>query len=323
MRTLGKERLNLITSIVAEKEFAAITAGLLEKDEHLTDALEAIFELKFEHVSLVFCGGTSLSKGHALIERMSEDADIKIVLSPEASDWGPSKLRTYLGGKVRDQIKTTLTALGFVEDEAERRSLNSNRYIHSQWAYARTYDEASSLRPNLQIELTVRTPALPTEILPLGTLADRLTHLPGKIFEVETVSVAETEAEKVLSFLRRFGQDRAGQMNRPWDTALVRHIYDVHCINAQLPNILAAAIPAFAKLVEGDRKELGTQHPDFMSGPKEVLTGALKAMGSDQQTRDEYDKNLLPLIYGKFKPNFDDSFASFKETAQTLLDSLT
>jgi len=43
--------------------------------------LKTIFELQFESVSLVFCGGTSLSKSHGLIERMSEDADLKVVLS--------------------------------------------------------------------------------------------------------------------------------------------------------------------------------------------------------------------------------------------------
>lgn len=56
-------------------------AGLLEKDEHLTDALRALFALPLDGMSLVFCGGTNLSKAHGLIERMSEDAELKIVLS--------------------------------------------------------------------------------------------------------------------------------------------------------------------------------------------------------------------------------------------------
>lgn len=82
MRTLSPERLELIDAMVAEANIGDITAGLLEKDEHLTAALRAVFGLRFDHASLVFCGGTSLSKAHSLIERMSEDADIKVVLSP-------------------------------------------------------------------------------------------------------------------------------------------------------------------------------------------------------------------------------------------------
>ena len=78
MRTLSAERIELIDALVAEADIGDITAGLLEKDEHLTAALQAVFGLSFEHASLVFCGGTSLSKAHSLIERMSEDADIKL-----------------------------------------------------------------------------------------------------------------------------------------------------------------------------------------------------------------------------------------------------
>ena len=152
MRKLSQDRLDLIDALVAECGLVGITAGLLEKDEHLTDALRAVFALKFEYVRLVFCGGTSLSKAHSLIERMSEDADIKLVLSEEARQWGASKLRRYLGDEVRQRVATTLTELGLMEEAEKAASLNGNRYIHSQWAYARAYDGASSLRPSLQLE---------------------------------------------------------------------------------------------------------------------------------------------------------------------------
>jgi len=65
MRKLSAERLELIDALVAEAEIGGVTAGLLEKDEHLTAALKAI---------------------------------------------------------------------GLVEDENFRRSLNNNRYTHSQWS---------------------------------------------------------------------------------------------------------------------------------------------------------------------------------------------
>jgi len=48
--------------VVAEADIGGITAGLLEKDEHLTAALHAVFALEFEHASLVFRGGTSVTK---------------------------------------------------------------------------------------------------------------------------------------------------------------------------------------------------------------------------------------------------------------------
>lgn len=323
MKSLDKNRIALITAIVAEPEFAGITAGLLEKDEHLTDALKVIFEQNFDHAKLIFCGGTSLSKGHALIERMSEDADIKIVLSDEANGWASNRQRNYLGQVVREGISKSLLAIGLKEDASERRSQNGNRYMHSQWTYERAFGEVAGLRPNLQIELTVRTPVLKTENLTMESLSNRLTKRSGGKFNAETVSIAETQAEKVLSFLRRFGQHRAGQMTREWDTALVRHIYDVHCIVSLHPELLELSASAFSSLVEGDRAELGKQHPDYMDDPKGVLENALAQMRSDVQTQSEYDNNLLPLIYGDFRPTFDDSFASFERAAKTLLGTIS
>ncbi len=42
MRTLSTERLELIDALVAEASIGDITAGLLEKDEYLTAALQAV-----------------------------------------------------------------------------------------------------------------------------------------------------------------------------------------------------------------------------------------------------------------------------------------
>jgi hypothetical protein len=39
----------------------------------------------------------------------------------------------------------------------------------------------------------------------------------------------------------------------------------------------------------------------------------------DQQTQAEYEQNLLPLVYGSFKPRFDKAFVSFNKIARTLI----
>lgn len=56
---------------------AGLPATAIEKDWYVTLALSVVFSTEFaEH--LVFKGGTSLSKGWALIERFSEDIDLAI-----------------------------------------------------------------------------------------------------------------------------------------------------------------------------------------------------------------------------------------------------
>ena len=43
MRALERNRLDLIDALVAEADIGGVTAALLEKDEHLTDALRTVF----------------------------------------------------------------------------------------------------------------------------------------------------------------------------------------------------------------------------------------------------------------------------------------
>jgi predicted nucleotidyltransferase component of viral defense system len=51
----------------------------LEKDFIVTDVLRALSQLKHDKFEFVFCGGTCLSKAYGLLERISEDVDVKVV----------------------------------------------------------------------------------------------------------------------------------------------------------------------------------------------------------------------------------------------------
>jgi predicted nucleotidyltransferase component of viral defense system len=321
MRALRPQQLDLIDALVAQTPFGGLTAGLLEKDEHLTDALQALFALRLDGMHLAFCGGTSLSKAHGLIERMSEDADLKIVLPSEAPLLSKTQLRRRLS-ELKSTVSETLAGIGLIEDKSKARALNENRYFCSEWTYARHYGSVAGLRPHLQIELTVRAPVLGTELCRIASLADQLAGRQDRTFTVPTVAVAETVAEKVLSFLRRYAQHRAGLLPHEWDTALVRHIYDVHCVHVRHPDIVATASQAFAALVASDQKEFGGQFPDFAGAALPVLSGALRQAGASALIQAEYTGNLLPLIYGRIKPDFAEAFAGFEGVALALLATL-
>ena len=321
MKALSSERQELIDALVAETAIGGITAGLLEKDEHLTDALRALFSLPLDGMRLVFCGGTSLSKAHGLIERMSEDADLKIVLSSSSESLSRTQIRKLLS-TLKTTVTGTLTSIGLVEDRHRARAFNENRYFCSAWSYARQYDSTASLRPHLQIELTARSPVLDTVTCQIGSLADHLAERKDNTFAAPTVAVAEIVAEKVLSFLRRYAQHRAGLLQQDWDTALVRHIYDVHCVYRHQADVFAIAADAFPKLVAGDQHEFGVQFPDFAAAAHAVLSGALRQASADTTIQAEYTKNLIPLIYGNEAPEFAEALGSFNAVATALLSTL-
>ena len=315
MRVLAPQRQELIEALVAEAAPGRITAGLLEKDEHLTDALRALFALQPEGVQLVFCGGTSLSKAYGLIERMSEDADLKVVF-PDL-DQSRAETRRRLS-ELRTLVTNTLAGIGLTEDKPKGQAFNENRYF----CYARHYASIAGLRPHLQIELTARTPVLPTEVRRITSRADALAGRSDHAFEVPVVAVAETVAEKSLSFLRRYAQHRAGLMRQAWGTALVRHLYDVHRIYQRQPEVLAAARRAFPALVAGDQKEFGAQFPDFAAAPRQVLSGALRQARADAKIQAEFTGNLLPLVYGGDTPAFAQAFGDFNAVTEALLEVL-
>ena len=80
--------------------------GLVEKDFYVVRALTVLQGIEAEGARLVFGGGTSLCRAYRLIERMSEDIDLRIV--------GPTPLSE--GGRRRFRKKVTdgLLAAGWV-----------------------------------------------------------------------------------------------------------------------------------------------------------------------------------------------------------------
>jgi predicted nucleotidyltransferase component of viral defense system len=320
LKTLLPSRIELIDALVAEGSHGQLTAAWLEKDEHLTDALRTVFALQLDSLQLVLCGGTSLSKGFAIIERMSEDVDLKVLLIGEQSK---SQTRKRLSS-LKSQISEALNGIGLIEDAEKASARNENRYIHTQWTYSKQYPSIGGIRPNLQIELTTRAPLLDLKHIEITSLAERFApQLGTNPFKITVVSPAETMAEKVLSFLRRFTQHRNGKMLREWDVALVRHIYDVHCLRQTSENFLPAATSVFAALVATDVEEFGAQDPEFAANPGASMQAALKRVSSDLQSQEEYQMNLLPLVYGNYKPAFDEAFKSFETTAIELLNTLS
>lgn len=319
MRTITESQSNLIDAVIAEKYVGGLTTAILEKDIHVTEVLHALSVIEHRHVSLVFCGGTSLSKAHGLIERMSEDVDLKVVLV-ENHGLSRTGIRHKLS-ELKECVKATMVKLGFVEDPTGSLVRNEYRYVATSWLYESRYETDISLRPHLSLEFTLRTPQFPTASKSIAYLVDKLAGQNGASQQSQCIAVEETLAEKVLSFLRRHAEHRSGNMRLDWDTALVRHIYDTYCIVQADPTMVDKAKANFAALVGGDVEEFN-RHEEFVRNPKQCLLGALANAETEAQTISEYQTRLMPLVYGNIKPDFNEAFRVFKTCSQILLDTL-
>ena len=150
-------------------------------------------------IQAVFCGGTSLSKGHGVIQRMSEDIDFKLVLP---ASWSRSQARRKLSA-CRKELAETMRAADFDLPEAGIVTLDENRYFCFSLGYMPQFPLVPALRAELRLDFTAHTPLLdpvPVQVRPL--LAE---------FMALDAQVVEHQAER-----------------DPDDDMLVRHLYDVH-----------------------------------------------------------------------------------------------
>ena len=233
--TLSKERrmelLNQATELTGLPEIA------IEKDWWVTLALKASFDLKYSP-SIVFKGGTSLSKGWNLIERFSEDIDLAIDKKFFGFDGDISKSQIKnLRKKSCEFISTNflddLTKL-FTEwkaiDECE---LNAQPITDSdkdpqviEIHYNSVFDKSDYLPQRVLIEVSSRSLMEPSENREINSILS--AAFPDQSFATEPFSIStvlpqRTFLEKIFLLHEEFSQDTVKiRIDR-----LSRHLYDL------------------------------------------------------------------------------------------------
>lgn len=321
-------------------------AVVAEKDHHITDALNILSQIQVAHTArrlerrkndpkpatinvptrLVFAGGTCLSKAHGLIQRMSEDIDIKVILDEVPSGYVlPMGNRGRLKALQRE-VERRLTSAGFRyvahDDEHNPVLRDSRRYYCLLVSYdARFQDVSGVLRSELKLELIHRPPVLAGEIREMGYMLDQLVPRQAPCrFSMTCITVEETLAEKVLLLLRRCAWKWDGYQRGKFDRALVRHIYDVWRIAVSQPDAIKPAGLIFSALVRKDGDEFRGQHPEFDVAPYKVLRRSLAIAATDEGLKADFEQRLKPLLYAAEKPDFERCYATFAAVAEHMLD---
>ncbi len=206
MRTITAREHDLILDLRNEG-LTSLPPGLFEKDLLITEVLRTVVAVDSDDIRLVFCGGTCLSKAYGLIERMSEDIDFKLVLPQGLSHGARSRLLSQFKKRLAD----ALTATGFAVPADEIIARDENSYVSLNLHYESRFAPVASLRAEIKVELNARPPVLPTTSQPIASMLDVLIQAPTTNLLVECIGVEETLAEKLLSFLRRTAEARAGR----------------------------------------------------------------------------------------------------------------
>jgi len=316
MKTITAREHELIISVMGEG-LTALAEAVIEKDLLITEVLRTVVAVDSDGIQLVFCGGTCLSKAHGLIERMSEDIDFKLVLPQGLS----RSARSRLLSQFKKRLAAALMEAGFAVPADEIIARDENSYVSLNLHYESRFAPVASLRSEIKLELNARPPVLPTAPLPIASMLDVLIQAPRTDLHVECISVEETLAEKVLSFLRRTAEARAGRNRADYDDRLVRHLYDVRAI-ARGREELMLPHEHFAVMVTGDAVQYRNQYPEFEQDPVGQMRVVLDALHHEADAFErDYLRFVDELVFGE-PVTFAEARAVFIELAESLIGRL-
>ncbi len=360
MKKITEDQIADIQDAEAAGLLNGLPAFVAEKDVHVTDALRVLASLHIVHeaklkgfdprskkvpndpiniklpVRFVFAGGTCLSKAYNLINRMSEDIDIKVILQGVPSNYKLKREFPSDKARLKDihhQLTKNLEVLGFyLTDKAggnpEINDKHRHYNVHLSYKGHFSSGGANPLRSCIKVELINRPINLETKKLKINYLYQQLikgNNYPD--FDIECINIAETLAEKVLSLLRRFAMYCEGVKQSEFDEALVRHIYDVWRIHTIHPNAIHTAEGMFEYTVNTDLEEYAWQFKAFVDSPHRVLSKCLKVIKDSEDDKGQllsqlYKTKLSPLVYSQEPHSYEEASKSFIEVAEHLLQQL-
>lgn len=234
---LPNESKRNIFEAVAEDQ--GLSPEAVEKGWWLVLTLDLVFSMACGK-SLVFKGGTSLSKGWGLIQRFSEDIDLVLDRSllgfiGELGKNQRDKLRkasvSYAIEQFTPELQQAFIQAGFseVRIEALKPESSDNDPVKVDIYFTKLTVADGYLKPGLQIELGARSLREPFTVVPIQSLVGSGVYFKGADFtddpiEIPIVNPERTFLEKIL--LLHEEHQRPEEKRRV--DRLSRHLYDIY-----------------------------------------------------------------------------------------------
>ncbi len=201
-------------------EATGIPPAHLEKDFWVTEVLRGASNASgATGCSVIFKGGTSLSKAHRIIERFSEDVDLVVVLPEGGKSAKDSTLKTFVAA-----AESTTGVEGTVDPSSATKGVKRT----ATFAYPTTH--SSALKPGVLMELSTRGGALPYRRLPIQSLISEhaaAVDLPIDFKEAAPVNLLVLKPVRTLAEKLILLHHAAIEGDTQRRAATARHYYDV------------------------------------------------------------------------------------------------
>lgn len=290
-----------------------------EKDYWVVALLAELEKLSFDTHQMVFSGGTALTKSNIEIFRMSEDVDIKLIPTDRFNSFSREKRKAKRKALIQklEESLTRQTSHFSIEEKIVR---DEYRYIEYELKYPQQFSQAPYLRPIIKLELIETILLVQAEFRSIQSLVAQLYQQPQEVNKFACSSIQSTLIEKIISMLRRTMLVKRDPKRKD-DPTLVRHIYDIYCIDMKQQFDLKSFIPLFQKVLQEDIKRFGNQHAEFVSNPIKELQLGLQELESNLMYHQRFTDFVTPMVFSPETSQYDICFASFKTISQLLIDN--
>lgn len=315
-----EERQTILANIAEDK---GIVENAVEKDYWVSMVLRSVFSLPYSD-SLVFKGGTSLSKGWNLIERFSEDIDLAIdrkflgfgeELNKSQRDKLRKKSKKFIYDTLSHDIELKLGEYGVLDDckvVVPETTISDLDPVVLFVEYDTVLSQVVSYIPErVKIEISCRSLMEPFERIAMRSMVENA--YPDEDFampmvDVPTVVPGRTFLEKIFLLHEEF--TRPGGCSRI--ERLTRHMYDIvkmmdkpFAIEAMNNRAMYDEIVAHRKAFTAwSGLDYSTHNPDTISF---VPPAAI-----DSVLRDDYEQMKYGFIY-KDAPTYEYLLERLKE----------
>lgn len=284
-----------------------LTSEFVEKDYFIGLALRGIVDRLGPTV--VFKGGTSLSKGWNLIQRFSEDIDL-LVEVPRKGGKDPST--EDVDGALA-AVCDAVSAIGPLAYRGTERA-TAGSFRMDRFAYERPRRVASLTRAEILIEPGVLGGNWPAEDKQIGSIVGDFLIANGRVdlaedlapVRVRTLHFRRTFVEKLFRLHARV--TRAMRDDVPLGRE-ARHYYDAYALAGQEEVVAMVRSPEYGQIKADQDQYRKLYQPEEDAVPKELRFALSDALFPPKELRDkiepQYERECRRLCWGKI-PTFGE-----------------
>jgi predicted nucleotidyltransferase component of viral defense system len=280
-----------------------------EKDWYTQHILGVISKFESDDFQPVFSGGTSLSKGHQLIQRFSEDVDFRML---PLKDNLTRTFRSSYQDRLVEAILASSPDLKLVEEVKKR---DRSRFLQFKVSYPSEFPQVDAVRPYIQVELSFEPPLLEPQIRPVASLVNQLTQQPPEIASMACLNLSETAADKLAALSWRVvGKEPDADR---YDPRIIRHLYDLSFLAPKVSDDPSWSDLSYKTIVR-DLQTRDRTLADRIQNPDELLSQLVNKFRTNPLYAQHYRDFVESVAYGD-SPSFEEATGNLSALVDTLL----